>query len=105
MVKLSSYLRRMWLVLMLAAVLVLLVVSCIVAPLGPRDLAALRQQRVALEATRDRLLSDSRDLTSRIARLRSDDAFIQRRIRSELGYARADELVYRFPADDGDTAR
>jgi cell division protein FtsB len=105
MVKLSSYLRRVWINLILTAVLILLAVSCIAAPLGPRDLTALRQNQVALEARRDHLLAENNELTSRIARLRSDDAYLQRLIRSELGYARADELVYRFPDRGSDSPR
>jgi cell division protein FtsB len=105
MVKLSDYLRRVWLNLILSAALVLLVVSCIMAPLGPRDLAELRQHRTALEATRDRMLAENRELTTRITRLRTDDAYIQRLIRSDLGYARGDELVYRFPADGAAATR
>ena len=97
---LSIFLRRMWLNLILAAVLVLLVISCWMAPLGPRDLALLRDHRTRLEATRDRLVADNRALAQQTQRLQSDDAYLQRLIRRELGYARGDELVYRFPHND-----
>lgn len=100
---LSIFLRRMWLNLILAAVLVLLVVSCWVAPLGPRDLALLRDHRTRLEASRDRLVADNRGLADQTQRLQSDDAYLQRLIRRELGYARSDELVYRFPHNDATT--
>jgi cell division protein DivIC len=33
---------------------------------------------------------------SRLDRLRSDPAFVERAIREKLGYARPDEVVYRF---------
>ncbi len=97
MAKLSMFLRRVWLNLILGGVLVLLVISCIVAPLGPRDLALLRQHRTQLEAVRDRLIAENAQLTARTQRLQSDDVFLERLIRGELGYARGDELVYRFP--------
>jgi cell division protein FtsB len=98
MAKVSIAMRRQWLNLILGGVLVLLIVSCIEAPLGPRDLALLRQHRTQLEAARDRLIADNAELAVRTQRLQSDDAYLQRLIRRELGYARADELVYRFPS-------
>src|SRR5437879_2398763 len=98
MAKVSIVMRRWWLNLILGALLVLLVVSCIAAPLGPRDLALLRHHRTQLEAVRDRLIADNAELATRTQRLQSDDAYLQRLIRRELGYARADELVYRFPS-------
>jgi cell division protein FtsB len=103
MAKLGIYLRRSWLNLVLGGVLTLLVISSLVAPMGPRDLASLRAHRALLEAARDRLIADNRELSHRAHRLQSDDAYLQRLIRRELGYARADELVYRFPHPDSDT--
>jgi len=97
MAKLSIYLRRVWLSLILGAVFAVLVISCFAGPHGPRDLALLRQHRTRLEAVRDRLIADNSELAQRTQRLQSDDAYVQRLIRRELGYARADELVYRFP--------
>jgi cell division protein FtsB len=105
MAKLSIVMRRVWLNLILGAVLLLLVVSCIDAPLGPRDLALLRHHRTQLEATRDHLIADNAGLAMRTQRLQSDDAYLQRLIRRELGYARPDELVYRFPSSDRATDR
>jgi cell division protein FtsB len=105
MAKVRYFMRRVWLNLILGAVFILLVISCIAAPLGPRDLALLRQHRTQLEATRDRLMADNAQLAMRTQRLQSDDAYLQRLIRRELGYARPDELVYRFPYDDRTTNR
>jgi cell division protein FtsB len=105
MAKVSLRMRRVGLNLILGAVLVLLVVSYIAAPLGPRDLALLRNRRTQLEAARDRLIADNTELAARTQRLQSDDAYLQRLIRRELGYARADELVYRFPYSDRITNR
>ena len=89
--------RRVWPNLILGVALLLIVGSGIAGPPSLWDLAALRRNHSTLEATRDHLLSENNELTAGIARLRSDDAYLQRLIRSELGYARADELVYRFP--------
>ena len=97
MANLSYCLRREWFSLILAGVLGVLVLNCFIGPLGPHDLLVLRRHRARLEATRNQLLAENSQLTVRIAKLRSDDAFIQRLIRRELGYARPDEFVYRFP--------
>src|SRR5579859_5609018 len=105
MAKLSLLIRRVWLNLILGAIFLVLVISCIAAPLGPRDLALLRRHRTQLEAIRDRLIADNAELAARTQRLQSDDAYLQRLIRRELGYARPDELVYRFPYDDRTTNR
>jgi cell division protein FtsB len=103
MAKVSSLLCRVWLNLILGAVFALLVISCIAAPLGPRDLAVLRHHRTHLETARDRLIADNAELAVRTQLLQSDDAYLQRLIRRELGYARPDELVYRFPHGDRTT--
>jgi cell division protein FtsB len=81
---------------MLMTLLGALVLHCVYGPLGPRDLLILRRDRANLAATRDRMVADNAQLKQQIIRLRSDDAYIQRLIRQELGYARADEYVYRF---------
>jgi cell division protein FtsB len=103
--RLSFYLRREWLSLMLMTFLCGLMLNCVYGPLGPRDLLILRQHRADLAAVRDRLAADNARLGQRITRLRSDDAYIQRLIRQELGYAHADEYVYRFADHKTQTAR
>jgi cell division protein FtsB len=100
MAKLTILLRRVWLNLVLGALLVMLMISCWVAPMGPRDLALLREHGTRLAVVRDRLIAENSELAERTQRLQSDDAYLQRLIRRELGYARADELVYRFPHPD-----
>jgi cell division protein FtsB len=102
MARLTIFLRRAWLNLLLGALLLLLVISCWVAPMGPRDLALLREHGTRLEAVRDRLIARNSELAVRTQRLQSDDAYLQRLIRRQLGYARDDELVYRFPHSDND---
>jgi cell division protein FtsB len=101
MTRLSFLLRREWLSLIFGGVLVLLVLSALLGNLGPRDLIALQSHRAALEARRDKLAADNASFRTRIQNLRSNDRYIERQIRRELGYARPDELVYKF-ADDAD---
>jgi cell division protein FtsB len=102
MTRLSFLLRREWLSLIFGAVLVMLVLSTLLSNLGPRDLIALQSHRAALEAQRNQLAADNAAFRTNIQKLRSDDRFIERLIRRELGYARPDELVYKF-AGDNDT--
>jgi len=102
MTRLSFVLRREWLSLIFGGVLVLLVLSVMLGNQGPRDLVALQSHRAALEARRDQLAADNASFRTRVQRLRSDDRYIERLIRSELGYARPDELVYKFADDKGD---
>ena len=101
MTRLSVILRREWLSLIFGGVLVLLVLSAVVGNMGPRDLLALQSHRAALEARRNQLEADNASFRTRIQKLRSDDRYIERLIRRELGYARRDELVYKFADDDG----
>ncbi|MGH7933241.1 MAG: FtsB family cell division protein [Candidatus Binataceae bacterium] len=96
MARLSFYLRQRWLSLILGAILAALVANCFVGQPGPRDLLVLRRHRAGLETVRDQLLAQNHQLKTRIAKLRSDNAYLQRLIRRELGYARPNELVYRF---------
>jgi cell division protein FtsB len=90
---------------MLMTLLGALVLNCVYGRLGPRDLLVLRRLRSNLTATRDRMVAGNARLKQQIIRLRSDDAYLQRLIRQQLGYARADEYVYRFSGRKGQNGR
>ncbi len=100
MTRLSILIRREWLSLIFAGVLVMMLLSALMGSLGPRDLIALQQHRGELEARRDRIAAENASFRTTIQRLRSDDRYIERLIRRELGYARADEFVYKFSGDN-----
>ncbi len=100
MTRLSFLLRREWLSLIFGGVLVMLLLSALLGKQGPRDLVALQSHRAALEKRRNQLAADNAAFRIRIAKLRSDDRYIERLIRRELGYARPDELVYKFADED-----
>ncbi len=97
--RLALHLRRQWLTIVLGAIAAVLAVDFAVGPLGLRDLMALRARRTQLEATHRQLLSANAALKFKLERLRTDDHYLERRIREQLGYVRADELVYRFATD------
>jgi len=81
---------------MLATLLVALLGNALIAAMGPRDLLLLRERRSELEQKRSELLLQKTELETTVQNLRSNDRFIEHLIRKELGYARSDELVYKF---------
>jgi cell division protein FtsB len=82
---------------MIAVVLVGLALNGLWGSSGPRDLLVLRRHSSVLTEERDKLVLDNAAFRERIARLKSDDAYLQRLVRRELGYVRPGEFVYRFP--------
>lgn len=83
---------------MLGSVLLALLCNATLAAMGPRDLLLLRERRSELEAKRADLAVRKTQLETSVQNLRSNDRYLEHMIRSELGYARSDELVYKFPA-------
>ena len=82
--------------LILTIALVTLLLDAAISPLGLRDLVVLRCDRNQLELARDNLIAQNARREATIAQLHADDAFLQRLIHQELGYVRADEMIYRF---------
>jgi cell division protein FtsB len=99
MARLSIYLRRQWLVLILGGILAVLGTSLAMGPLGPRDLLALRAERRALEARRAEMIARNDSLRTSVQNLTSNDRYLEHLIRRELGFTRTDELVYKFTGD------
>jgi cell division protein FtsB len=102
MFRLSNWLARQWPNLILAGVLVALLSNALFAAMGPRDLLMLRERRAELEQKRGDLMVQQAQLETSVQNLRSNDRYLEHLIRKELGYARSDELVYKFttPASD-----
>jgi cell division protein FtsB len=100
MYRLSQWLRRELLTLILGAALIAVGLTFARASHGLRDLLVLRHYRDRLETEREREQTQNRELQATVAKLQSDDAFIQRTIRKELGLARSNELIYRFASDN-----
>jgi cell division protein FtsB len=87
--------------LAMAAVLLLSGLSLGAAIAGARDLLRLH----ALEADEAEvsrriagLLRENERLRTRLHRLRTDDRYLERLVREQLGFVRPGEIVYRFPA-------
>jgi cell division protein FtsB len=100
MYRLRQWLRRESLTLILSVLLIAAGLNFAVASHGLRDLLILRHHRTRLEADREHEQGENRDLETTVAKLHSDDAYLQRLIRKELGYARSNELIYRFAGDN-----
>ena len=94
--RLSQCLRRQWLSLILAAVLGGFTFAGLCGSSGMRDLLTLRYHSSALTRQRDALLAENAQLRERVSRLNSDDTYLQKLIRKELGYVQPGEIVYRF---------
>ena len=103
--RLSLFLRREWLTLLLAVACGLLALDFAAGPLGLRDLVVLRGRRAQIEAVHRDLLKSNGALKLKLARLRNDDRYLKRRIRERLGYVRPGELVYRFASGTSSSDR
>ncbi len=103
MARLSNWLRRQWPNLILGAVLVGLIGNALLAAMGPRDLLLLRQRRGELEAKRADLMLRKAELETSVQNLRSNDRYLEHLIRKELGYARPDEMIYKFTGPSADS--
>jgi cell division protein FtsB len=96
MFRLSSWLRRQWPNLMLGSILLGLICNALLSAMGPRDLFLLRGRRAELEAKRADLMVRQTELETSVQNLRSNDRYLEHLIRKELGYARPDEMIYKF---------
>jgi cell division protein FtsB len=88
-------LRRLWLpaTLLLYA---LLAASTLVGQHGVLQLQEIRQEQQALEAEAFTVARENADLQDRITRLKTDDEFLEKVAREELGFVGKGEIVYRF---------
>ena len=104
MYRLREWLRRESLTLILAVLLIGACINLALAPHGMRDLLLLRHHRTRLEAEREQQQATQRELQATIVRLQSDDTYLQRIIRKELGFARQNELIYKFSSESSAAA-
>jgi cell division protein FtsB len=97
-------LKRLWLpaTLLLYA---LLAVSTLVGERGVLHLQELRQEQRTLEAEAFTLLRENADLRDRIARMKTDDDFLEKMAREKLGLVRKGEFVYHFGDSSSTSAR
>jgi cell division protein FtsB len=87
--------RKLWLPATLLLYM-LLVSSTVVGNRGVLHLQSLSAEQDTLEAQVFILLRENETLRECIARLKTDDSFLERVVREELGFVRPGEIVYRF---------
>ena len=75
--------------------------SALVGEHGVAHLLRLRGERRALGETAFALLEQNRRLRDAIARLQTDDVYLEGLARRQLGLVRPNELVYRFRRPGG----
>lgn len=101
MYRLSQWVRRERLTLILLLLVIALSLNCLLAPHGARDLMALRRSRLALENQIERQQALNSELQVKIGKLKGDVPYLERLVREHLGYVRPNELIYRFPPATG----
>jgi cell division protein FtsB len=99
-----SIVKRLWLPATLL-VYALLAASTLVGERGLLHLRELRQEQRALEVEAFTLLRENAELRNRIARLKTDDEFLEKMAREKLGLVRKGELVYHFEDPSDATVR
>ena len=80
----------------LVAAIVAVLTSLAFGRNGATQLVALRAERQRLGAQAVALLAQNAALREQIEQLKSDDGFLERLARRELGMVRPGEVVYRF---------
>src|SRR5579862_4647874 len=105
MFRLSNWLVRQWPNLILSVVVVALLANALFSAMGPRDLIMLRERRSDLELQRASLTGQKADLETTVQNLRSNDRYLEHLIRRELGYARSDEVIYKFTGPAADSSK
>jgi cell division protein FtsB len=88
-------LKRLWLPLTLA-LYALLAVSALVGQHGLLHLQELRREQQALETEAFTLARENAELRDRVARLKTDDEFLEKVVREELGFVQKGEFIYHF---------
>ena len=89
--------RKLWLPATLL-LYVLVVFSTVSGDRGVLHLQSLSAEQEGLEAEVFILLRENEALRECIARLKTDDNFLERIVREEIGFVRPGEIVYRFQA-------
>lgn len=97
MLALNFRLPSRWPIYLLSALIVLLAVVTVVGERGALHLWRLRGEKIRLDEQNYRLQKENEALRRRIARIRSDDHYLEKLAREELNMVRPGDVVYRFP--------
>ena len=84
-----------------ACLIVLLLIHAVVGERGAIHLWRLQGEKGKLDEQNYRLQKDNEAMREKIARLRSDNYFLEKIAREELNLVRPGEVIYRFRAPQG----
>jgi cell division protein FtsB len=88
-----------------AALIALLLIYAVVGERGAIHLWRLQGEQGKLDEQNYRLQKDNEALREKIARLRSDNYFLEKIAREELNLVRPGEVIYRFRAPQRATSK
>jgi cell division protein FtsB len=80
-----------------AAVSVALIAAILFGSRGVLHLRGLQAEERGIKQRIAGLLLDNERLRSQLHQLRTDDRYLERLVREQLGFVRPGEIVYRFP--------
>lgn len=83
-----------WILAGLVLVVAVAGLQLLVGQRGVRDVYCLQAKKVALQEQKADLIEQKAEYEERIRRLRSDPAAVEREIREQLKFVRADETVF-----------
>lgn len=86
-----------WPLYLLGLLILLLALVTIVGERGALHLWRLRGEKNQLDEQNYRLQKANQEMRQRIARIRTDDHYLEKLAREELNLVRPGEVVYRFP--------
>ncbi len=98
---LSLRIPHKWALYGWASLIALLLTYAVVGERGAIHLWRLQGEKGKLDEQNYRLQKDNEALRQRIARLRSDNFFLEKIAREELNMVRPGEIIYRFRAAQG----
>lgn len=89
-----------WLVYLLSSLLFAFLLFTVLGERGVFHLWRLRGEKIQLDEKNFALQKENDALRDRVDRIRSDDRYLEKLAREELGLIRQGEMVYRFAPSD-----
>lgn len=94
-----------WPLYLLGSLILLLLLVTIVGERGALHLWRLRGEKAQLDEQNYQLQKTNEALRQRIARIRTDNRYLEKLAREELNLVRPGEVVYRFPKTESRAER
>jgi cell division protein FtsB len=94
-----------WIFYVLGFFILSLCLLTVVGDRGALHLWRLRAEKIKLDEANYRLQKENEALRQRIAKLRTDDFYLEKMAREELNLVRPGEVIYRFPSSEARKSR